>query len=105
MVKDFLLKQARHGGNWPEYMDFISWRLTLASSWMSFLRAQITTSTYIRKMHPTVVTTTGLSTNVPNSCAVLLTSMALGMTKKELPKKVRWLQRHCVLLGFVFGPT
>ena len=31
--------------------------------------------------------------------------MALGMTKKELPKKVRWLQRHCVLLGFVFGPT
>lgn len=31
--------------------------------------------------------------------------MALGTTKKELPKKVRWLQRHCVLLGFVFGPT
>lgn len=31
--------------------------------------------------------------------------MALGMMKKELPKKVRWLQRHCVLLGFVFGPT
>jgi len=72
---------------------------------MSFLRAQITTSTYIRKIHPTVVTTTGLSTNVPNSCAVLLTSTALGMTKKELPKKVRWLQRHCVLLEFVFGPT
>lgn len=105
MVKEFLLKQARLGGNWPEYIDFISWRLTLASSWMSFLRAQITTSTYIRKMHPTVVTTTGLSTNVPNSCAVLLTSMALGTTKKELPKKVRWLQRHCALLGFVFGPT
>lgn len=31
--------------------------------------------------------------------------MALGMTKKELPKKVRWLQKHCVLLGFVFAPT
>ncbi|EDL92645.1 rCG51334 [Rattus norvegicus] len=37
---------------------------------------------------PTVVTTTGLSSKVAKSSAVWWTSMALGITRNVLPKKV-----------------
>lgn len=79
--------------------------MTLAESWMSFLRAHITTSTYAAKMAPTKHTTTGLLANVAKSSAVRETSTKFGITKKELPKKVRWLQRHWVTKGVVSGPT
>lgn len=79
--------------------------MTLAESWMSFLRAHITTSTYAAKMVATKHTTTGLLANVAKSSAVRETSTKFGMTKKELPKKVRWLQRHWVTNGVVSGPT
>ncbi|EDL11576.1 mCG146124, partial [Mus musculus] len=48
----------------------------------------ISTSTYSMQRQPTVVTTTGLSSKVAKSSAVWRTSMALGITRKELPKKV-----------------
>lgn len=72
---------------------------------MSFLRAHTTTRRYAAKMAPTKHTTTGLLVNVANSSAVRDTSTKFGMTKKELPKKVRWLQRQCVTRGVVSGPT
>lgn len=56
-------------------------------------------------MVPTKHTTTGLLVNVAKSSAVRETSTKLGMTKKELPKKVKWLQRHWVTNGVVRGPT
>lgn len=56
-------------------------------------------------MAPTKHTTTGLLVNVAKSSAVRETSTKLGMIKKELPKKVKWLQRHWVTKGVVRGPT
>lgn len=56
-------------------------------------------------MAPTKHTTTGLLVNVAKSSAVRDTSTTFGMTKKELPKKVKWLQRHWVTKGVVSGPT
>lgn len=56
-------------------------------------------------MAPTKHTTTGLLVNVAKSSVVRDTSTKLGMTKKELPKKVKWLQRHWVTKGVVRGPT
>ena len=82
-----------------------SLRVTLAESWMSFLRAHTTTRRYAEKMAPTKHTTTGLSVNVAKSSAVRDTSTKFGMTKKELPNKVKWLQRHWVTKGVVSGPT
>ena len=79
--------------------------LTLAKSWMSFLRAQIATRRYTTKMAPTKHTTTGLVVKVAKSSAVRDTSTRLGMTKKELPNRVRWLQRHWVTKAVVRGPT
>lgn len=80
-------------------------RITLAESWMSFLRAHTITRRYAAKMAPTKQTTTGLLVNVAKSSAVRDTSTKFGMTKKVLPKKVKWVQRHWVIKGVVSGPT
>lgn len=56
-------------------------------------------------MAPTKHTTTGLLANVAKSSAVRDTSTKFGMTKKELPKNVKWLQKHWVTKGVVSGPT
>lgn len=50
-------------------------------------------------------TTTGLSAKVANNSAVRDGSTRLGVTKKEFPKKVRWLQRHWVSKCVVLAPT
>lgn len=78
---------------------------TLALSLMSFRRAHTTTKKYIKKSAPTKHTTTGFSVKVPNNSAVRDGSTRLGATKKELPKKVRWLQRHWVTNCVVLTPT
>lgn len=77
----------------------------MAVSWMSFLRAHTATRKYTAKRAPTKHTTTGFWAKEPKSSAVRDRSMRLGVTKKELPKNVKWLQRHWVTNGVVRKPT